>query len=115
MHKMDGPAGRLVSKIHPIINDLAAPVLTLIGAYGTQTSVNDWRLIKYMEAQYKPLKDTGYMPVNLYKPLTDSTKNKEEFPMNWVISNYYIKKMNRQLDNVDMQKLMAWLHRRMEW
>jgi hypothetical protein len=116
IHAQNGwPGGEIVSKIHPIINDLAAPVLTLIGAYGTQTSVNDWRLIKYMEAQYKPLKDTGYMPVNLYKPLTDSTKNKEEFPMNWVISDYYIKKMNKQLNNVDMQKLMSWLHRRMEW
>jgi len=116
IHAQNGwPGGELVSKIHPIINDLAAPVLTLIGAYGTQTSVNDWRLIKYMEGQYKQLKDTGYMPVNLYKPLTDSTTNKEEFPMNWVISNYYIKKMNIQLNNVDMQKLMAWLHRRMDW
>jgi len=108
-------AGDEVNKVHPIINDLAAPVLTLIGAYGTQTSVNDWRLIKYLEDAYRTPKDTGYMPVNLYKPLTDSTKTKEEFPMNWVISNYYIKKMNRQLGNVDMKNLVNWMHRRITW
>jgi predicted acylesterase/phospholipase RssA len=107
--------GGQVNKVHPIINDLAAPVLTLIGAYGTQTSVNDWRLIKYMENIYQNTNDTGYIPVNLYRPLTDSTKTKEEFPMNWVISDYYIKKMDRQLYNVDMKRLIGWMHRKMEW
>ncbi len=106
--------GGRISKIHPVVNDLAAPVLTLVGAYGTQTSVNDWRLLKYMEGVYQNSKDTGYREVNLYSPLTDSTKNTEEFPMNWVISNYYIKKMNRQLNNVDMQQLVSWMYRRLE-
>jgi len=116
IHAQNGwSGGGEINKIHPIINDLAAPVLTLIGAYGTQTSVNDWRLIKYLEGIYQNPKDTGYMAVNLYRPLTDSTKTKEEFPMNWVISNYYINKMNRQLGNVDMKKLVAWMHRKMEW
>jgi len=115
IHAQNGwSGGDNVSKIHPIINDLAAPVLTLIGAYGTQTSVNDWRLIKYMEDVYQK-KDTGYIPVNLYSRLNDSTKMTEEFPMNWVISNYYIKKMDTQLTNVDMQKLVGWLRRRMAW
>jgi predicted acylesterase/phospholipase RssA len=107
--------GGEINKVHPIINDLAAPVLTLIGAYGTQTSVNDWRLIKYMENTYKNSNDTGYIPVNLYQPLTDSTKTKEGFPMNWVISNYYIKKMDRQLYNVDMKRLIEWMRRKMDW
>lgn len=106
--------GGKITKVHPVINDLAAPLLTLVGAYGTQTSVNDWRLVKYMEGAYQNTKDTGYREVNLYSPLTDSTKNTEEFPMNWVISNYYIKKMNLQLNNVDMQKMVGWLHRKLE-
>ncbi len=116
IHAQNGwSGGGNINKVHPIINDLAAPILTLVGAYGTQTSVNDWRLIKYLEGIYQNQKDTGYIPVNLYRPLTDSTKNKEEFPMNWVISNYYIKKMNRQLDNIDMQRLVAWMYRKMKW
>lgn len=116
IHAQNGwGGGGEINKIHPIINDLAAPVLTLIGAYGTQTSVNDWRLIKYLEGVYQNPKDTGYMAVNLYRPLTDSTKTKEEFPMNWVISDYYINKMNRQLNNVDMKRLLTWMHRKMEW
>ena len=116
IHAQNGWAGGgTINKVHPVINDLAAPVLTLIGAYGTQTSVNDWRLIKYLEGIYQNPKDTGYMAVNLYRPLTDSTKTKEEFPMNWVISNYYINKMNRQLNNVDMKKLLLWMNRKMKW
>jgi hypothetical protein len=89
-------------------------VLTLVGAYGTQTSVNDWRLVKYMESVYQNTKDTGYKEVNLYSPLTDSTKNTEEFPMNWMISKYYIKKMNLQLNNVDMQQLVRWMYKRLQ-
>ncbi len=116
IHAQNGfGGGSEINKVHPIINDLAAPVLTLVGAYGTQTSVNDWRLIKYMENAYRSSNDTGYMPVNLYRPLTDSTKTKEEFPMNWVISDYYIKKMDRQLYNVDMKRLIGWMRRKMEW
>lgn len=108
------PGPEEVNKVHPVINDLAAPVLTLVGAYGTQTSVNDWRLIKYMEGIYGPTHDTGYIPVNLYRPLTnDTTKVNEEFPMNWVISNYYIKKMNLQLNNRDVKRLVAWMDKRM--
>jgi predicted acylesterase/phospholipase RssA len=106
--------GGSITKVHPVVNDLAAPVLTLVGAYGTQTSVNDWRLVKYMEGVYQNKKDTGYREVNLYSPLTDSTKNTEEFPMNWVISTYYIKKMNKQLNNVDMQKLVSWMYKRLQ-
>lgn len=93
IHSQNGYPGNNLKKIQPIMNDLAAPLLTLVGAYGTQTSVNDWRLIKYMEDIHLGKKDTGYYPMNLYK---DAAKG-DEFPMNWAISNYYIKKMNLQL------------------
>ncbi|MBS1511179.1 MAG: patatin-like phospholipase family protein [Bacteroidetes bacterium] len=116
IHAQNGwSGGEDISKVHPIVNDLAAPILTLVGAYGTQTSVNDWRLIKYMEAIHKDSSDEGYIPVNLYSPLTDSTKTNAAFPMNWVISEYYIRKMDTQLGNVDMKRLYTWLHRRMQW
>lgn len=107
IHAQNGySGGGNINKVNPIINDLAAPFLTLVGAYGTQTSVNDWRLIKYMEGLYYNTKEKGYHPVNLY-----SGTEKEEFPMNWVISNYYINKMNRQLyTNPDLQNLVSWIN-----
>ena len=86
--------GKQPEKIHPLMNDLAAPIQTLVGAYGTQTSVNDWRLEKYIGAN-------RYLKVNLH---TDKEKGLE-FPMNWAISNFYIKKMNSQLNNSDMKKV----------
>jgi predicted acylesterase/phospholipase RssA len=114
IHAQNGwPGGGDISKVHPIVNDLAAPVLTMLGAYGSQTSVNDWRLIKYMESIYQNKNDTGYMAVNLYRRLTDSSSNAAAFPMNWVISDYYIEKMNTQLYNVDMKRLVAWLRRKL--
>ncbi len=103
-----------LKKVHPVVNDLAAPLLTLVGAYGTQTSVNDWRLIKYMEGIYQNKMDTGYIPVNLYSTLKNAKKSNEGFPMNWVISNYYINKMNTQLNNVDMQNLIAWINKKLK-
>lgn len=106
IHVQNGwSGGGDIHKINSVVNDLAAPVLTLIGAYGTQTSVNDWRLIKYMEGLYYGTAEKGYHPVNLYsgKPRED------EYPMNWVISNYYINKMNNQLNNPDMKKMVQWM------
>ncbi len=93
IHAQNGNGASVLNKIQPFMNDLAAPVLTLIGAYGTQTSVNDWRLIKYLEDIHRNTKDTGYYPMNLYKDAAAG----DEFPMNWAISNYYIKKMDAQL------------------
>ena len=112
IHAQNGwSGGGNIKKVNPIVNDLASPVLTLVGAYGTQTSVNDWRLIKYINAFYDNRTDSGYHPVNLY-----SGKPKEdEYPMNWVISNYYINKMDSQLKNPDMKNLINWLHTKISW
>ena len=112
IHAQNGwSGGSNITKVNPIVNDLASPVLTLVGAYGTQTSVNDWRLIKYINGFYDSRTDSGYHPVNLY-----SGKPKEdEYPMNWVISNYYINKMDSQLKNPDMKNLIDWLHTKISW
>ncbi len=65
-----------LSKVHPFFNDLAAPIITLIGSYGTQTNFNDERLTNIINRS-----KGSYRRVNLYK------KEKETYPMNWVISN----------------------------
>ena len=70
--------------------------------------------MKYMEGLYKDLAEKGYQPVNLYTTIkADSSNARNEFPMNWAISNYYINKMDRQLKNDDMEDLFTWLHKKL--
>jgi hypothetical protein len=66
-------------RIHPTLNDLATPLLTLAGSYNSQTSVNDARLINYLKQLNK--ERNSYLAINLYRK--DTT---ESIPMNWVIS-----------------------------
>ncbi|MCX6313455.1 MAG: patatin-like phospholipase family protein [Sphingobacteriales bacterium] len=102
-----------ITKVNTVVNDLASPVLTLVGAFGTQTSVNDWRLEQYMRSLPEALPaEPGYYHVNLY---SDKSEH-EEYPMNWAISDYYIQKMNRQLQhNPELKNLFSWLHTRLSW
>jgi hypothetical protein len=73
-----------MGKVHPFANDLAAPLITLIGSYGTQTGFNDSRLINLL----KRTKIGSYAEVNLYKNPTD------DFPMSWVISSKALNQMD---------------------
>jgi hypothetical protein len=94
VHSQNGGTGqKLLQKIHPIWNDLGSPVLTMLGAFGTQTSVNDSRLKNYMQDMYRGKGQIGYFSINLYT----NKKTEEEYPMNWAISQYYIQKMNDKL------------------
>ena len=79
-----------VKKVHPLINDLAAPVKTLIGSYSNQTYVNNLRLFKYLLQINKG--DTTYIPFNLYQK-----EEKDLYPMNWVISDSTRAKMDIRL------------------
>ena len=79
-----------VSKVHPLINDLAAPVKTLIGSYSNQTYINNLRLFKYLLQINQG--DTTYIPFNLYHK-----NEKDLYPMNWVISDSTLVKMNKRL------------------
>jgi hypothetical protein len=79
-----------IEKIHPLINDLAAPVKTILGSYASQTDINNLRLYKYLLEIYKG--DTSYRSINLYK------KGEEDgYPMNWSISDQSLSRMNKRL------------------
>ena len=79
-----------IRKIHPLVNDLAAPIKTIMGSYASQTDFNNLRLYKYLLELYDG--DTTYHTINLYqKGETDF------FPMNWSISNQSLQKMNMRL------------------
>jgi hypothetical protein len=96
-----------VEPVHFLKNDLAAPVVTIIGAYGTQTNVNNVRLKKFLKTANKL--DSSYWNIDLYFG-KDSTR----YPMNWTISECYRKKMNERLDSsakdgqlFELQKFMG--------
>lgn len=82
-----------LNKVNPLTNDLAAPIRTLAGAYGSQTSVNDSRLKNYLENNFGPGR---YIPLNLYRH-----NDKMSFSMNWVISNRSLDSMNARLEHSD--------------
>jgi hypothetical protein len=77
--------------IHPTLNDLATPLLTLAGSYNSQTSVNDARLINYLKELNRDR--NGYMIFNLYH-----RGIAESIPMNWVISNQVRTKMLQRVN-----------------
>lgn len=99
--------------IHPLVNDLFTPLLTLAGSYSTQTSVNDARLINYLRETNKQI-DTAknekfrdaYITFNLY--IKDSV---ESISMNWVISDTVRQKMNRRIDNPKKKNLHVLIDR----
>jgi len=79
-----------VRKVHPVVNDLFAPVKTLLGAYSSQTHVNNLRLTRFLKTM--PGGGAGYIPFNLYRP-----GEQDNFPMNWVISRENLTRMDERI------------------
>ena len=79
-----------IRKIHPLVNDLAAPIKTIMGSYASQTDFNNLRLYKYLLELYDG--DTTYHTINLYQQ-----GETDFFPMNWSLSNQSLQKMNNRL------------------
>jgi hypothetical protein len=78
--------------VSPFANDLAAPVTTMLGAYGMQTDVNDQRLKTMLERLYQ---DTPcYMDIQLYRDGAE----RESYPMNWAMSRAVRGRMDQRLD-----------------
>lgn len=89
-----------IRKIHPLVNDLAAPIKTIMGSYASQTDFNNLRLYKYLLELYDG--DTTYHTINLYKK-----GETDFFPMNWSLSNQSLQKMNNRLkNNVEINELV---------
>jgi hypothetical protein len=94
--------------VHPLVNNLATPLLTLAGSYSSQTTVNDNRL-KYELRNVNGM-DSSYKYFNLYKKYVKDTVS---FPMNWVISQLRLDSMRqRVLDTDGLQQLAANLRAR---
>ena len=106
IHATNSPLGEpMVEKVPFIKNDLMAPILTIVGAYGTQTDINNFRLRRYLQGIYHTT--DHYRNVDLYNNISQDTLN---FPMNWTISNFYQRRMDMQLDTSrQVNKFLIWL------
>jgi hypothetical protein len=85
--------------IHPLANDLAAPILTVLGTYGSQTDVNNRRLQSFMSRLTPGEK---MHTVNLY-----TERDTNVYPMNWVISQYNLDRMNARLEETKKKELVG--------
>lgn len=95
--------------VAPVINDLFAPVFTVAGAYGMQTTVNDKRLIHYIsDINDYYYKRASYIQIPLYKdslewqhdPLRERfPKGEPSYTMNWCMSDTTIRRINQRLKN----------------
>jgi hypothetical protein len=98
LHITNSPLGEsALTKVSPLANDLAAPLLTLGGAFDKQTTVNDSRLVNLL-ADIDSSKGV-YYPISLYKDKKENPYNEPEEPyaMNWFISEHTIQRMNVRL------------------
>jgi hypothetical protein len=91
LHITNDPASKSAPpSIHPLLNDLAAPLLTLTNAHARQTDFNNLRLKKYLQEINGD--EESYQVINLYENgLAD------ELPMNWKLSPKALEKINKRL------------------
>ena len=76
--------------VSPLVNDLLSPINTLMGSYGSQTSVNDLRLKNYMRSVYGD--NDHYEAIDLYKQ-----KDQMSYPVNWVISRHVVDSIDKRV------------------
>jgi hypothetical protein len=82
--KEDRPLSRLT-------NDLATPLLTVLGTYGSQTIISNQRLVNFINNP----DSTKFTEFNLFLE-TDTL----DYPMNWVISDFNLRRMDARLDSL---------------
>jgi len=91
------------SKVHPLINDLAAPIKTILGSYTSQTDFNNVRLQRYLLEIYN--NEDTYHDINLYQQ-----GEEDVYPMNWSISKQSLENINKRLQShTDMKKLIQFI------
>lgn len=96
----NGNASSTFKTLHPLVNDLAAPLLTILNTYGMQTTFANIKLEEYQEQnQYRSIKPVA--PFNLPYLKEDTIP----YPMNWVISKYNINRMDENVQKVQLNRI----------
>ncbi|ULQ55313.1 hypothetical protein KJS94_11740 [Flavihumibacter rivuli] len=106
LHITNSPQGNInPSRIGSFKNDLLSPLLTILGAYDMQTTVNDRRMETYTRDLNKRPDSAGvskarYYPIHLYRDITEPGDQpaKEPYTMNWFISDTTLKRMDKRLN-----------------
>ncbi len=98
-----------MQRVAPIKNDLMAPILTIVGAYDMQTTVNDGRLLNYVNDlnKYNYKGKADYMQISLYKDSTEWSQDtlfrskrftiEPPYAMNWFMSDTTLRRINLRL------------------
>lgn len=107
-----------LKNVVPLKNDLAAPILTILGAYDMQTTVNDRRLENFIadinlqyDSSHTGFRSAAYIPIDLYnnpamnaadtlpykRSLSDTLPSNGPYAMNWFISKDVQKRMDQRL------------------
>lgn len=85
-------------EVHPLVNDLATPILTLAGMQNSSTKIGDGILRGFLHRYDQGAGDSAYIKFNLF----DSTDKVDNYPMSWVISDYNLERMKRRADRLMM-------------
>lgn len=118
LHITNSPTGvAALNTIPPLKNDLLSPMLTIMGAYDMQTTVNDKRLENFLT----DISDDGicagarYLPIHLYKDTEEKREDRKKgnkskeapYSMNWFISDTTLRRMDaRLLNQPNLNKLI---------
>lgn len=117
LHITNSPVGVApLGSVGPLKNDLSSPILTVLGAYDMQTTVNDKRLMNFLKDIDRDsiCKSAEYYPLHLYKDPVEKQEERKRgdtlkevpYAMNWFISDTTLKRMdNRLLKQPKLQAL----------
>ncbi len=108
IHITNSPVGVApLNTVAPLQNDLLSPILTILGAYDMQTTVNDRRLDNFLQDLNRNRICAGadYYPIHLYKDSEEKkadrkrgdTLPEQPYAMNWFISDTTLKRMDERL------------------
>jgi len=105
LHITNSPQGNsILNPVTPFKNDLASPLLTILGAYDMQTTVNDMRLRAFtgdvnLRPDSVPINKAMYYPIHLYNDPDErgDTLSRGPYAMNWFISDSVRNQMDRRL------------------
>ena len=109
-----------VNDVHPLNNDLAAPLLTLVGIQGSNTTSGNSVLKSYFDQPFfKPGCDTdrpkdnvnGQIEYNLYDELDSIPQPEETYPMSWAISEHNMARMRNALKRENERKKKSFYFR----
>jgi len=103
------------NSLHPLVNDLAAPLLTVLGTYGGQTDMGNQRLERFMNQWKFAAAKEPYLKLNL--PMKNNRQEKSQpiyvkeddatpYPLNWVISEFNRTRIKRNVAYVDASKVL---------